>query len=184
MRHYECDNSSWIASSRQDLDDVNRLFMIVSTTDDQLQPIKAKMGRRKSAPAAPNVSKVNRLLRDWCAKQVWLRSRNSTERSNCDESEQIQRPIDRNLLQRWLQEEPPHFVAIKRINSTSGPKRIAEELLYLSRLSGRKGVIPVITAERFEDQVLVVFPFFQNQDFRVISRKCLYFITYRSSSLE
>lgn len=172
MRYYECDNSSWIASSRQDIDDVNRLFTIVSTTDDQLQPTKTKLGRRKSASAAPSIATVNRLLRDWCAKQVWLRSsRKSTERPNCDESEQMQRPIDRNLLQKWLQEEPPHFVAIKRINSTSGPKRIAEELLYLSRLSGRKGVIPVITAERFEDQVLVVFPFFQNQDFRVIQKR-------------
>lgn len=61
---------------------------------------------------------------------------------------------------------PPHFVAIKRINATSAPARILDELSYLRVLGGRANIIPIITGSRFEDQVLVVFPYFCMSEFR------------------
>ncbi len=69
-------------------------------------------------------------------------------------------------LRQRLEERPPVFVAIKRINATSGPKRIAEELLFLRDLKGLHNVIPIVTAFRLDDQVIAISPFFHGIDFR------------------
>ncbi|KAF9375918.1 hypothetical protein CPC16_000452 [Podila verticillata] len=57
-------------------------------------------------------------------------------------------------------------VAIKRIYVTSSPERIESEIAILHDLSGHKNVVPLITAFRFHDQVLVVLPYFEHRDFR------------------
>ncbi|KAF9315820.1 hypothetical protein BG003_002616 [Podila horticola] len=57
-------------------------------------------------------------------------------------------------------------VAIKRIYVTSSPERIESEIAILHDLSGHKNVVPLITAFRFNDQVLVVLPYFEHRDFR------------------
>ncbi|KAG0213890.1 hypothetical protein BGX28_003314 [Mortierella sp. GBA30] len=57
-------------------------------------------------------------------------------------------------------------VAIKRIYVTSSPLRIQNEIAILHDLSGHKNVVPLITAFRFKDQVIVVLPYFEHRDFR------------------
>lgn len=61
---------------------------------------------------------------------------------------------------------PPAFVALKRIIATSGPRRIAEEMAYLRDLGGRHHIVPIISALRREDRVIVAFPYFHGADFR------------------
>ncbi|GJJ70048.1 cell division control protein 7 [Entomortierella parvispora] len=62
--------------------------------------------------------------------------------------------------------ETGKVVAIKRIYVTSSPKRIENEIRILHELSGHKNVVPLITAFRYRDQVIVVLPYFEHKDFR------------------
>lgn len=57
-------------------------------------------------------------------------------------------------------------VAIKRIHVTAHPRRIASELSLLKRLSGSPNLLPLITAARYEDQIIAVMPYFEHHDFR------------------
>jgi hypothetical protein len=58
------------------------------------------------------------------------------------------------------------FVALKRIYHTSSPRRIANEIEILRKLKGSKCISPLITAFRQQDQVFVVMPYIQHDDFR------------------
>lgn len=62
--------------------------------------------------------------------------------------------------------QKPYFVALKRINTTSNPDRVRDELLFLHEAGGSPNVIPLITAIRFEDQIIAVYPYFRHEDFR------------------
>ncbi|KAJ2740691.1 Cell division control protein 7 [Coemansia sp. BCRC 34301] len=57
-------------------------------------------------------------------------------------------------------------VAIKKIYVTSSPARIANEISILNDLKDSRFVAPLVTAMRREDQVVVVLPYFPNDDFR------------------
>lgn len=74
--------------------------------------------------------------------------------------------LDLITLRRALEERPPMFVAIKRINATSGPKRIADEMSFLRTLRGQHHVVSIVTAMRHEDQIIMVSPYFHGLDFR------------------
>lgn len=65
------------------------------------------------------------------------------------------------------QKKQPRFVALKKIYVTSSPIRIQNELELLHDLRGCKSVCPLITAFRYQDQVVAVLPFFPHSDFRV-----------------
>ncbi|KAJ1660080.1 Cell division control protein 7 [Dispira simplex] len=58
------------------------------------------------------------------------------------------------------------YVALKKIYVTSSPSRIANEIRILKDLSGHVNIGPLITALRYQDQVLVVLPYFEHHDFR------------------
>lgn len=62
--------------------------------------------------------------------------------------------------------QQPYFVALKRINMTSNPDRVKDELLFLKELNGSQNVVPLITALRYEDQIIAVYPYFKHDDFR------------------
>ena len=64
-------------------------------------------------------------------------------------------------------QDRPRFVAIKKIYVTSSPMRIFNELELLHSLKGCASVCPLITAFRYQDQVIAVLPHFRHQDFRV-----------------
>ncbi|KAJ5119583.1 hypothetical protein N7448_010252 [Penicillium atrosanguineum] len=59
------------------------------------------------------------------------------------------------------------FVALKKIYVTSSPIRIQNELELLHDLRGCRSVCPLITAFRFQDQVVAVLPYFPHTDFRI-----------------
>ena len=62
--------------------------------------------------------------------------------------------------------EKHNYVAIKRIYVTSSPVRIANELKILNKLFGCINIAPLITAIRYQDQVVAVLPYFEHSDFR------------------
>ena len=62
--------------------------------------------------------------------------------------------------------QQPYFVALKRINMTSNPDRVKDELAFLKELNSTPNIIPLITALRFEDQIIAVYPYFKHDDFR------------------
>jgi cell division control protein 7 len=59
------------------------------------------------------------------------------------------------------------FVALKKIYVTSSPLRIQNELELLHDLRGCGSVCPLITAFRYQDQVIAVLPYFPHTDFRI-----------------
>lgn len=61
----------------------------------------------------------------------------------------------------------PRLVALKKIYVTSSPLRIQNELELLHDLRGCRSVCPLITAFRYQDQVVAVLPFFPHTDFRI-----------------
>ena len=68
----------------------------------------------------------------------------------------------------------PRFVAVKKIYVTSSPLRIFNELELLHSLKGCPSVCPLITAFRYQDQVIAILPHFEHQDFRV----CPYLVVH------
>eukprot|EP00474_Spongospora_subterranea_P002113 CRZ02571.1 hypothetical protein [Spongospora subterranea] len=61
---------------------------------------------------------------------------------------------------------PPLKVALKRITPTSSPERIAREIQMLHDLGGNCHISPILTAHRSRDQVTLVMPYFQHDQFR------------------
>ena len=59
------------------------------------------------------------------------------------------------------------IVAVKKIYVTSSPMRIYNELELLHNLQHCTSVCPLITAFRYQDQVVAILPHFEHQDFRV-----------------
>lgn len=68
---------------------------------------------------------------------------------------------------RERRQRKPRLVAVKKIYVTSSPMRIFNELDLLHSLRGCSSVCPLITAFRYQDQVVAVLPHFRHQDFRV-----------------
>lgn len=58
------------------------------------------------------------------------------------------------------------YVALKHIYHTSSPRRIASEIKILRQLKGAKCISPLITAFRQEEQIFVVMPYIQHDDFK------------------
>ncbi|OAD75426.1 hypothetical protein PHYBLDRAFT_123890 [Phycomyces blakesleeanus NRRL 1555(-)] len=60
------------------------------------------------------------------------------------------------------------FVALKRVYATSSPKRIASEIEVLQQLRGCPCITPLITAFRQQEEVFVVLPYIQHDEFKKI----------------
>ncbi|KAJ5930738.1 hypothetical protein N7466_006231 [Penicillium verhagenii] len=72
-----------------------------------------------------------------------------------------------------VRHKKPRYVALKKIYVTSSPIRIQNELELLHDLRGCPSVCPLITAFRFQDQVVAVLPYFPHTDFRIQYRTFL-----------
>ncbi|KAF9463068.1 kinase-like protein [Collybia nuda] len=75
----------------------------------------------------------------------------------------------------YYQSEPhPHdskvFVAIKRIYVTSSPERIRNEISIMEDCRGGRHISQLITAFRYNDQVVAIMPYHRNEDFREFFR--------------
>jgi cell division control protein 7 len=81
-------------------------------------------------------------------------------------SESVLMNVTPRALQSAMLRFRPYFIALKRINATSSPQRILDEISYLKHLGGKNNVVPLINGLRWEDQVLVTFPYFYSEDFR------------------
>ncbi|KAJ3126419.1 hypothetical protein HK098_007552 [Nowakowskiella sp. JEL0407] len=79
-----------------------------------------------------------------------------------------QRINEKEINNETMYKERRHtaIVAIKRIYATSSPQRIAAEIEYLALLGGIENISPIITAQRHEDQVVLVLPYFSHEDFK------------------
>ncbi|OZJ05872.1 hypothetical protein BZG36_00929 [Bifiguratus adelaidae] len=92
---------------------------------------------------------------------------------NGDNTQHEEELLDSNGLKRKFSSvEKEKYVAIKRIYVTSSPERIANEISILHELSGSDSVVPLVTAVRHRDQVVVVLPYFRHDDFKTFYNKC------------
>jgi cell division control protein 7 len=74
----------------------------------------------------------------------------------------------------WREGNEDRHVALKQITKTTAPFRILSELKILSELGGCNNVIPIITAFRHKDSVVLVFPHIQYTEFReFLARKTM-----------
>lgn len=64
------------------------------------------------------------------------------------------------------------YVALKNITRTTAPNRVCEELKILRQLQGYYNTIELISACRFEDQIIAVFPYFEYDNFRDFISDC------------
>ncbi|TBU11800.1 CDC7-like protein kinase [Hamiltosporidium tvaerminnensis] len=64
------------------------------------------------------------------------------------------------------------YVALKNITKTSSPHRVSEEIKFLLSLNGNDNVVPLLSCLRHQDQITVVFPYFEFTDFREFLEKC------------
>ena len=182
-QHCTRDNTEWLHASRQDGKDALLVWMTVWRFEClrvQCQSGKTVKQRRlaKQTLREAGLTSLILWLREWII-QEWIpnalkSSRNfpsspSNANNSNDFTETAPGLKDSVLLAKAMAQCLPHFLAIKRINATSAPVRILDELSYLRVLMGKHNVIPVVTAARFEDQVLVVFPYFAlADDFRLL----------------
>lgn len=182
VHHYRRDNREWRAASNQDDADAVRLWMVaweIERLRDTCRDACLSVRERKEARDALKAVAVTPLIgvlrehvvHDWLERAVAVcrhkhRDGSSGHKSAVPAAAADSFVPDQTELAEAMAAHPPHFVAIKRINATSSPSRILDELSYLRVLGGRHHVIPIITGCRFEDQVLVVFPYFHHEDFR------------------
>ena len=154
VKHFDTNNQKWIEWSRQDPEDAPRLLAYVQklseTWSNHLFSGGSQSPDKPVLPPAMSFSNLNMALKEF-----------------------VQDYIDRLLAVKYDVQQTgnpppiaPHFVAIKRINPTSSPERLIDEITFLKELGGKHNVVPVITGLRHQDQVLVVFPYFHCQDFR------------------
>ena len=66
------------------------------------------------------------------------------------------------------------YVAIKRIYVTSSPNRIENEIRLLELLSNSNNVAPLCDALRYQDQVVIVLPWYPHEEFRHFYRAVSY----------
>lgn len=152
VNYYTRDNSAWQVFSRQDPDDTSKILTYFAR---MAHTVKTRSTKR--ALGTP----VNQAIRQFVLAQYCGLPAGAG--AGPLDPEQT---VDMMDLQAKFARFPPQCVAIKRINATSGPRRIAEEMSFLGMVGGRAHVIPVISGMRHEDQVLLVFPFFRGEDFR------------------
>lgn len=179
---YECENAGWLEYSRQNPLDWLKLWRWVYNLDSPDRFVLFRdgkkcvdrHGRRVIKPSTssnansksltyPSSSKLASLLKRYLLEWA-MKSLDSLLPETVNES--VLANITPRALQAAMLRFRPYFIALKRINATSSPQRILDEISFLKHLGGRNNVVPLISGLRCEDQVLVTFPFFYSDDFR------------------
>lgn len=173
---YECENSSWIQYSRQNPLDWLRLWRWVynstnnETESDEFVLIQAgqRVKHHKKQQCANET--LQSLLKSYFIE--WASRGLDSLLPRGPVSEALLSSISPRALQAAMLRFRPFFIALKRINATSSPQRILDEMSFLRTLGGRDNVVPLINGYRCEDQIVVTFPYFYSEDFRVITTNC------------
>lgn len=158
VNYWARDNSHWNEFSRQDTEDPSKIYSHFSRICNVVQTRSTK--RALSSP-------LNQAIKNFILSQYFGISCEGSS-GGVEDGLEPEHLVDLEELRSRLQRFPPHCVAIKRINSTSGPKRIAQEMSFLGLVGGHWHVIPIISGMRHEDQVLMIFPYFRGEDFREV----------------
>lgn len=63
--------------------------------------------------------------------------------------------------------DPNNLVALKRINPTSNPQRVINEIQHLQSVGGHPFITQLLGAVRYKDQISLVFPYVPHEKFKV-----------------
>jgi tRNA A-37 threonylcarbamoyl transferase component Bud32 len=171
---YECENDSWLEYSRQNPLDWLRLWRSVyvqETTSPGAVPeslVLIRDGRRavhSSSTATAANRQLSSLLKEYLIEWGMKSLDSLLPRQPVTESILFS-TITPRALQAAMIRFRPYFIALKRINATSSPQRILDEMSFLRKLGGQHNVIPLVNGFRGEDQVVVTFPYFHCDEFR------------------
>lgn len=152
VQHSELNNEKWIQYSRQDPEDAPRLLAYVQRLMEGWSEFFQEQQKKTEEERKEHLSTFSNL--NMCIKNYVHGYVNQLLSLKYDGRTATIPPIT------------PHFVALKRINPTSSPERILDEIGFLKELGGLHNVVPVIAGLRYQDQVIVVFPYFHAPDFR------------------
>jgi hypothetical protein len=174
LNYYDCDNAKWAPFSRQNQLDYLRLwrwfFAQKETAAEDL--VLFKNGKRvefkKPAKSQSGTTCLYALIRNFFYDWAWRGLNALAKEISIDKLDSSLLPA---LLQSKMFQFRPHFIALKRINATSSPQRILDEMSFLRELGGKDNVVPLISGYRCEDQIIVTFPYFYSEDFRVRIRR-------------
>lgn len=160
VNYWRRDNSQWNQFSRQDPEDPSKIYSYFTRMSSIVQTRAAK--RALNTP-------LNQAIKHFILTQYFgLADSGAGSAAGAEGSSALEpeHTVDLEELKARFVKFPPQCIAIKRINASSGPRRISEELNFLMHVGGDWHVVPVITGMRHEDQVLMVFPYFRGEDFR------------------
>ncbi len=169
LNFYDCDNSKWTPFSRQNQLDYLRLWRWFFAQKETLAEdlILFKNGKRveyKRPAKNQTGTSLYALIRTFFYDWAWRGLNALAKEVSIDKLDPAMLPA---LLQAKMYHFRPHFIALKRINATSSPQRILDEMSFLRELGGKDNVVPLISGYRCEDQIIVTFPYFYSEDFRV-----------------
>lgn len=157
VNYWRRDNSQWTQFSRQDPEDPSKIYSYFARMSSIVQTRAAK--RALNTP-------LNQAIKHFILTQYFSFNDAGTSAVGGGTELEPEHTVDLEELKARFAKFPPQCVAIKRINASSGPRRISEELNFLMHVGGHWHVVPLITGMRHEDQVLMVFPYFRGEDFR------------------
>lgn len=132
IRHYETDRDSWIMWSKQDRHDAMKLFA-------HIHKLQLKNDGSKKGPIPQQVfdpsTLLNKALLKFMASHIELMKerndpmvvnyQNATMKGSKKKIDPEEEVTDSSVL--------PHFVALKRINPTSSPDRLIDEIQFIAR---------------------------------------------------
>lgn len=167
VRHYETNKSSWIKWSKQDRHDAMKLFA-------HIHKLQQRSDGPKKLPIPQQVFDPNTLLNKALLKYMashieLMKERNDPMVADYQNITEMKTP-NGDTEEHYIADSSvlPQFVALKRINPTSSPDRLIDEIQFIAKHGGSCNVIPLVTGLRHEDQVIAVFPYFHCPDFRVL----------------
>jgi serine/threonine protein kinase len=152
VQHDDMVNDEWIEYSRQDPEDAPRLLAFVQRLMESWSDFFQDQQKRTEEERKEHLASFSNL--NMCIKNYVHGYVNRLLGLKYDGRTATVPPII------------PQFVALKRINPTSSPERLLDEISFLRELGGKHNVVPVVAGLRYQDQVIVVFPYFHSPDFR------------------
>lgn len=143
---YEMDHRPWLdrAAIKRD---IQALYSISGFYNPSLGTYRYRVVDRLGEGTFSSVYLAKDLLHNVHDNTYW------TGEENTDQVDELYQPSEVK-------------VALKKILVTSSPARVENEISILENLRGCRHVSPMVSAFRDEDQIIIVLPFHQSDDFR------------------